>query len=46
MVAEIPLDGEMLRVVGNPVKFSDAQDDFRAPPLLGEHGPALLGKTG
>jgi crotonobetainyl-CoA:carnitine CoA-transferase CaiB-like acyl-CoA transferase len=46
MVAEITLEeGTLLRVVGNPVKFSDARDDFRAPPLLGEHGRAA-GKAG
>ncbi len=46
MVAEIPLDEGTLRVVGNPVKFGDAQDDFRPPPLLGEHGSILGGKAG
>jgi len=45
MVAEIALEEGTLRVVGNPVKFSDAHDDFRPPPLLGEHGPAAAGKT-
>src|SRR5690606_836406 len=45
MVAEIPLDEGTLRVVGNPVKFFDADDDFRRPPLLGEHGPAAPGNA-
>ncbi len=45
MVAEIPIEEGTLRVVGNPIKFSDADDDFRAPPLLGEHGLTALGKT-
>ena len=46
MVVEIAIDGGTLRVVGNPVKFSDARDDFRAPPLLGEHGPFAAEKAG
>ena len=45
MVAEIPIEEGTLRVVGNPIKFSEADDDFRAPPLLGEHGLTALGKT-
>ncbi len=45
MVAEIALDEGTLRVVGNPVKFPGIRDDFRAPPLLGEHGPAAAEGT-
>ncbi len=46
MVADIALEDGTLRVVGNPIKFCDADDEFRAPPLLGEHDAAVLGKAG
>lgn len=45
MVAEIALDEGSLRVVGNPIKFSDAHDEFHAPPLLDEHGSTILAKA-
>lgn len=45
MVAEIALSEATLRVVGNPVKFPGVRDDFRAPPLLGEHGPVTAEGT-
>jgi crotonobetainyl-CoA:carnitine CoA-transferase CaiB-like acyl-CoA transferase len=45
MVADIPLEEGTLRVVGNPIKISDARDAFRAPPLLGEHDALVPGRA-
>jgi CoA:oxalate CoA-transferase len=42
MVAEIPTDQGTIRAVGNPIKFSDVRDEYRAPPALGEHNDVLL----
>lgn len=42
MVAGIPTDEATIRVVGNPIKFSGARDEYRAPPALGEHNDVLL----
>jgi len=38
MAIEIETPHGTLRAVGNPIKISGVQDEFSAPPLLGEHG--------
>lgn len=43
MIAEIPTPAGALRLVSNPIKISDAIQDFRPPPLLGEHNSLLSG---
>lgn len=44
MVVDVALpSGETVKMPGNPVKLSDDdKQDFRAPPLLGEHTDAVL----
>ena len=44
MVVEVKLQsGEVVKMPGNPIKFSDAPEEpFTAPPLLGEHTDAVL----
>jgi crotonobetainyl-CoA:carnitine CoA-transferase CaiB-like acyl-CoA transferase len=42
MVAVIPTPDGPLRVVGNPIKLSDHQQTYTAPPLLGEHNDDVL----
>lgn len=44
MVVEVKLQsGEVVKMPGNPIKFSDAPEEpFTAPPLLGEHTEAVL----
>jgi crotonobetainyl-CoA:carnitine CoA-transferase CaiB-like acyl-CoA transferase len=44
MVVEVKLQsGEVIKMPGNPIKFSDAPEEpFTAPPLLGEHTDAVL----
>lgn len=41
MVLELATPDGPIRVVGNPIKISDASDLTRAPPLLGEHTSML-----
>ncbi len=45
MIVEIPTAERPLRVIGNPIKISGNRETYKAPPLLGEHTDALLGKT-
>jgi len=44
MVIEVKLQsGEVVKMPGNPIKFTDDPDEsFTAPPLLGEHTEAVL----
>jgi crotonobetainyl-CoA:carnitine CoA-transferase CaiB-like acyl-CoA transferase len=44
MVVEVKLQsGDVVKMPGNPIKFSDApEESFAAPPLLGEHTDAVL----
>lgn len=44
MVVDVTLQsGEVVKMPGNPIKFSDApEESFSAPPLLGEHTEAVL----
>lgn len=44
MVVEVKLQsGEVVKMPGNPIKFSAAPEEaFSAPPLLGEHTDAVL----
>jgi crotonobetainyl-CoA:carnitine CoA-transferase CaiB-like acyl-CoA transferase len=44
MVVDVTLQsGEVVKMPGNPIKFSDAgEESFSAPPLLGEHTDAVL----
>jgi crotonobetainyl-CoA:carnitine CoA-transferase CaiB-like acyl-CoA transferase len=44
MIAAIELDGRTLRAVGNPVRIAGMEQSYGPPPLLGEHGPQLLGR--
>lgn len=46
MVVTIPTPDGTLRMVGNPIKCSDHQTDYRPPPLLGEHSAELCGERG
>lgn len=40
-------DGSVpLRAIGNPVRCAGYETEYRLPPLLGEHGTELLGRTG
>lgn len=41
MVAEIPADGERLRLVASPIRIAGCELVYRPPPLLGEHNPSL-----
>lgn len=43
MIAVIATPDGPLRVVGNPIKLSDHQQTYTAPPLLGEHTEEILG---
>ncbi len=43
MIAVIPTPDGPLRVVGNPIKFSDHDQTYAPPPLLGEHNNEVLG---
>jgi len=44
MVIEVKLQsGDVVKMPGNPIKFSDAPEEpYSAPPLLGEHTDAVL----
>ncbi len=44
MVATIPAADGTILGAGNPIKVDGQATEYRAPPLLGEHGPALLGR--
>lgn len=44
MVASVPTEGGTIRSVGNPVRIAGLQQTYGPPPLLGEHGPQLLGR--
>ena len=44
MLAEIPVEGGVVRSVGNPIKIGGCVTPYHPPPLLGEHGAALLGR--
>ena len=46
MLAEIPVEGGVVRAVGNPIRIDGVTTQYRPPPLLGEHGDALLGRGG
>lgn len=45
MVATIPAAEGQIRVVGNPIKLFGVSDEYRAPPMLGEHNRSLLNHT-
>jgi CoA:oxalate CoA-transferase len=38
MVVDLATPHGTIRAVGNPIKISGVQEEFLAPPLLGEHG--------
>ncbi|MBI1965682.1 MAG: methylmalonyl Co-A mutase-associated GTPase MeaB [Betaproteobacteria bacterium] len=44
MIVEIGCAGGTIRAVGNPVKITGMRQEYRPPPLLGEHNAALLGE--
>lgn len=46
MVVDVALqDGEVIQLPGNPIKLSEAgEDTYGAPPRLGEHTDAVLGR--
>ncbi len=46
MLTEIPVEGGIVRSVGNPIRIDGCVTEYRPPPLLGEHGAALLGRGG
>jgi crotonobetainyl-CoA:carnitine CoA-transferase CaiB-like acyl-CoA transferase len=46
MVASVPTEGGPVRSVGNPVRIPGMEQAYGPPPLLGEHGPQLLGRKG
>jgi len=37
MIVDIPLDGEQLRLVANPIRIAGYEERYEPPPLLGEH---------
>jgi hypothetical protein len=41
MVVSIPVGGEVLRVLGSPIKIDGHTPDYAAPPLLDEHGETV-----
>jgi crotonobetainyl-CoA:carnitine CoA-transferase CaiB-like acyl-CoA transferase len=43
MVATIETPAGPLRMVGNPIRFSDHEQTYRAPPRLHEHTDEILG---
>jgi crotonobetainyl-CoA:carnitine CoA-transferase CaiB-like acyl-CoA transferase len=44
LVYELPLGGDLLRLVGPPVQFAERPARVRTPPpRLGEHTEAVLG---
>ena len=45
MVASIPSEAGPIRVVGNPIKIVGDTSEYRLPPLLDEHGAALLDRS-
>lgn len=45
MVATMQVEGGTLRAVGNPVRVAGVVNHYGPPPLLGEHGPQILGRT-
>jgi crotonobetainyl-CoA:carnitine CoA-transferase CaiB-like acyl-CoA transferase len=45
MVISIETEAGPIRAVGNPVRIAGQESKFSAPPLLGEHGKQLLGKS-
>ncbi len=42
MVVEIPVEGGILRAVGNPIKVDREESRYAPPPLLGEHDGILI----
>lgn len=42
MVVSIPVAGETLRAVGNPIRIAGVRQEYGPPPLLGEHNAQLL----
>jgi CoA:oxalate CoA-transferase len=43
MVATVQTPAGPVRSVGNPIRIAGVKQTYGAPPLLGEHGPRLLG---
>ncbi len=41
MVVAIPVEGGSVQAVGNPIKISGWDGEYRPPPLLGEHAELL-----
>jgi crotonobetainyl-CoA:carnitine CoA-transferase CaiB-like acyl-CoA transferase len=46
MVVTVDTPGGPLRMVGNPIRCTDAEPEYRAPPRLHEHTGDLLGHAG
>lgn len=46
LVVEVDTPDGPLRMVGNPIRITDAQQEYRLPPRLHEHTDDLLGHAG
>jgi CoA:oxalate CoA-transferase len=45
MVLDIPVDGEKLRLIANPIRINDHENHYLPPPLLGEHNGLIDQKS-
>jgi crotonobetainyl-CoA:carnitine CoA-transferase CaiB-like acyl-CoA transferase len=45
-VVSIETEDGTIRSIACPIRFADSSPTYRRPPLLGEHGAALLGEDG
>jgi crotonobetainyl-CoA:carnitine CoA-transferase CaiB-like acyl-CoA transferase len=45
IIVSMDTDDGPLRVIGNPIRCSDARSEYRVPPRLHEHTSELLGST-
>ena len=43
MVVEVAYQGKTLKTIGNPLRFSASQQEYRKPPGFGEHTQEVLG---
>jgi crotonobetainyl-CoA:carnitine CoA-transferase CaiB-like acyl-CoA transferase len=45
MVVDIPIDGEKLRLIANPIRIEGHENHYLPPPLLGEHNGLIDQKS-
>lgn len=46
MVVDLPVDGERLRLLGNPIRIEGAEGGYALPPELGQHDSLLAAPAG